>query len=86
MVLAALGHPATAAQAKKTEGVGDLEGHRRDFTALMMAVGWCWLGATATFRCGDEVIEAELKGGFAAVVGHRFKLVRSVVELVEKQD
>jgi hypothetical protein len=52
----------------------------------MMAVGWCWLGATAVFCCGNEVIEAELKGGFAAVVGHRFKLVRSVVELVEKQD
>jgi hypothetical protein len=84
VVLAALRHPTSAAQTEKTEGVGDLEGHRRGFTALMMAV--CWLGATATFRCGDEVIEAELKGGFAAAVGHRFKLVRCVVELVEKQD
>ena len=86
MMLATLRHPTSAAQAEKTEGVRDLEGHRRGFTALMMAVCWCWLDATATFRCGDEVIEAELKGGFAAVVGHRFKLVRSVVELVEKQD
>jgi hypothetical protein len=60
VVLAALRHPTTAAQAEKTEGVWDLEGHRRNSSALMMAVCWCWLGAAATLCRGDEVIEAEL--------------------------
>ena len=58
VVLAALRHPTTAAQAEKAGGGWDLGGHGRNSSALMMAVCWCWLGAAATLCRGDEVMEA----------------------------